>query len=49
MNLFISGSNRKHNSYNFLRKLKKDDDINKMYEEKKLKDIEDNIKTKIEL
>lgn len=27
MNLYISGSNRKHNSYNFLKKIKKDDDI----------------------
>ncbi len=27
MNLYISGSNRKHNSYNFLRKIKKDEDI----------------------
>lgn len=27
MNLYISGSNRKHNSYNFLNKLKNEDDI----------------------
>lgn len=27
MNLYISGSNRKHNSYNFLKKLKNEDDI----------------------
>ena len=27
MNLYISGSNRKHNSYNFLKKIKEEDDI----------------------
>lgn len=27
MNLYISGSNRKHNSYNFLKKLKNEEDI----------------------
>lgn len=27
MNLYISGSNRKHNSYNFLKKIKNEDDI----------------------
>ena len=27
MNLFINGSNRKHNSYNILQKIKKEDDI----------------------
>lgn len=27
MNLYISGSNRKHNSYNFLKDIKNDDDI----------------------
>lgn len=27
MNLYISGSNRKHNSYNFLKRIKNEDDI----------------------
>ncbi len=27
MNLYISGSNRKHNSYNFLKKIKEDEDV----------------------